>query len=692
VSASPAVQMGFFGPDDPAPYVTLDGTDFPLVPGSIVEGAPLNPFSPSNSDGNTVAVVSQRHASEVWDDLTGGLGFRDDEPGTHQYASGNLDVRVPSAWTVPPLAGGAGTGGAAALPYTAADVPVRATYVSDDTGLYCFIAYSDKNSTGTGRYRRIIGSAVATVGIPDTDVCRAEVVQWSSSWWTLTRNNVGRNVLWQSTGAPNALAFTNVYSANTNQRYGLVSFDDKLISYNATTNAFEQWDAVGLTWIAYVGGYVPLPGNELPQQLFVWSDKSGSKDALYTLTNKRLLVYDDEGQQWEPLYYFSDLFQGGNSRAEVNRRDNSLVVAVMPAIGGTLLAQPAGTMLLFTPGTVDNIPINKGYGFPAVADFGFGNNTTAPVTAFVAMLESSIHWLYAFCYAPSPYCGGVYAFNEFGGWTQVFDPAVINATHPLVGGGYGGNLLLTVSDDGKYWLTRIPDMQLDHPQGTYDSQAAGSGHDYFVRSGRIFNKQKNVKKLGSHVEVTFKQPIPLGQFSAGTVYLKWRYFNESGLSAWQTSALFTSGTQRMSVNLHDGFGSNGIQYYYMEWELHMYMPTATAVPPVAESLVLYYTYFQTNKYAYSMNIDLTTETWAEFYPDGTFHGKTREYLQTRLLALPDYMSYHTFTYSQLYFTETVGRADLSLARRESSDDASGVYSLTVRDLEMDAPSGIFFTG
>jgi hypothetical protein len=126
--------------------------------------------------------------------------------------------------------------------------------------------------------------------------------------------------------------------------------------------------------------------------------------------------------------------------------------------------------------------------------------------------------------------------------------------------------------------------------------------------------------------------------------------------------------------------------------LHMFVSTLSAVPPIMESVVLYYTYFQTNRYAYSFNIDLTAETWREYYPDGTFHGNSREYLQTQILAMADKLSYHTFNYSQLFFTESVSRADTLLARRESSDDASGVYSVTVRDLEPDGQSGVFYAG
>jgi hypothetical protein len=679
------VQMGFFGPDDPYPYITLDSNDYPLVPGSIVEGAPLNPFSPSNEDGNTVAVISQRHASEVWDDFTAGLGWRDDEPGSHKYAQGNLDTRVPASTSLPALAGNIASGSFAAGTQVWSNSPtVRGFYVATSPSDWCFIAAQHCTNSSNGVVRRITTAGMTTTAIPDTEIFRGEAF-YNGICYVLTETQGGDAHLWSGATPAATLTFTLVSTVVGVSMWGLVAFDDKLITYNFNTKTFQQYS--GGTWVTYVQGFV---GDDIVRQLFVWTDKSGSTDALYALSNRRIMVYDDQGQQWEDLYVYYDLFASDFPFAHVNRRDNSLVVA----FGGTITpSTPAGNILVFTPGTADNIQVNKGFAFPNSFDYVGGLAGLAPPVNYPMMLASGVHWMYMWCYSPMQAAyTGVYAYNEFGGWTQVYDPGVV-ASQFLLGGGYGAGRLLSIHGDGSFVITAMPDVAADHPAGTYDSQAKGATNTYYLRSGRVYNKQRNIKKLGSHLECTFKSPLPTGAIAGkGTAYVRWRYFNENGLSAWVQSPLFTAGAQRVSVNLSDGAGSNGISYYYMEWEVNMYMPTATNVPPVLESVVLYYTYFQSNKYAYSMNVDLTAETWAEYYPDDVFHGKTREYLQQTLLAAVDTPRYHSFTYAQLNFTESVTRADLSLARRESADDASGVYGLTVRDLEADTPAGIFVAG
>lgn len=696
---SASIQMGTFGGHEPStPYVVLDSVAYPLVPGSIVDAAPLNPFSPSNSDGNTVAVVSQRHASEVWDDLTAGAGYRDDEPGSHQYAIGNLDVRVPNAWVPPHKATEHGSGAAASCPWggsvPTSTWPVGAVCTTDSSG-WAFLAFQRGAGSNRQKLRRITAAGVSAAVVTDGFIIQ-DIVLWRQNWYILCQDLGSNTRVYQSSNTATTMTFAQVGINFPVLMQGLVVFDDKMISYDVTNKAFKQWNSGTLAWDAYVTDFSRrYVGSEEVRQLFVWSDKSGSTDALYCLTSQRLLIYDDQGQQWEDLYVFGDLFSASEARAHVNRRDNSLVVTMPVDLTlGTPLAPESGTFLVFTPGTVDNTPINKGFAYPNNAAYN-SLGTVAPVN-HPMHTASGIHWFYAWCYAPrglgAGVQGGVYAYNEFGGWTQIFDPCAVrnNTTASVIGGGYGSGKLLVILDDGSYYVQSEFDANVLPPVGLYDDQAGGSTHDYFVRSGRIFNKQKNVKKLGSHIEVTFKDPLPATGGGAGTVYLKWRYFNENGLSAFQTSSTFNAGAQRQSVNLNDGAGSNGIQYYYMEWELHVYMPTTGATPPVVDSVVLYYTYFQTNRYAYSFNIDLTAETWDEMYPDDVFMGKSRAYLQNALLAMLDQTHYHTFKYSQLFFTEQVDRADMSLSRRESSDDASGVYGLTVRDLEPDTATGTFF--
>jgi hypothetical protein len=689
-------QNMFLGTDD-RPYVTIDGLPFPLVPGSQVEVSPLNPFSPSNVDGNSTAVLSQRHATQVWDDFTGGLGYRDDEPDSHHYAYGNLDARVPGALTVPHKANELGSGAAAALPYTVTAVanyePVRADFVGDGSG-WAFLTWKWGWFGNSGLVRRVTSAGVATVGISDAEFVWGTAA-WLGNQYILTMTAGNQAKLYKSSGTSQTMAFALVGAATAGSHLGLVVFDDKLITYDAAAKNFKQWNSSTLVWDAYIGGYTDISGTgETIRQLFVWTDKSGSTDALYAMTEWRIMVYDEQGQQWETLYAFGDLFAPYEAMAHVNRRDNSLVVST-----STLVATPTatslvtGTILIFNPGSVDNIGINKGFGFPNNSAYN-SLGTVAPVN-LPATLASGIHWLYAWCYAPTGLGagiqGGVYAFNEFGGWTQVFDPCAVrvNTTASVIGGGYGSGKLLTILTDGSYYVQSEFDANLNPPFGTYDDATAGT-HTYYLQSGRVWNKQKNVLKLGSHFEVTFQDVIPANC----TVQLLYRWYDENGLTAFRGSGAFPTGKKRVSVNLTDGSGSNGIHYYYLEWQLQITLTAGATAPPVVQFIVLNYTYWQDAHFSYQFAVDLTRETWATWYPDGGMPNAVgtglyqREGLQQYIIqTLMNSRGYHTFSYvlTNSNFQEAVAKADILVSRRESADDESGVYLFTVRDLEADMP-------
>lgn len=688
---------------DSRPYVTIDGLPFPLVPGSQVEVSPLNPFSPSNADGNTTAVLSQRHATQVWDDFTGGVGYLDDDPDAHQYAYGNLDTRVPRAVVPPHKANGVASGAAAALPYSVAGPTSlrrpHVEYIGDDAGPG-FLTWRfgwDLVGAVTGVVRRVNGGVVSTVGIPDAEGVWG-VARWNGSWYVVTTTGAGNTNTYKSTGNSQTLAFTVVNTVAGGRSVGLVAYDNKLICFDPVANQFHQWSTATNSWVAYIDGFVPLTGSVNGDgllQLFVWTDKSGSTDALYMLTWQRLMVYDDAGQQWETLYTIGDLFASYEAQAHVSRRDNALLAAMTPAlVTGAPAVLSTGTILTFTPGTVDNIPLNKGFGYPANATYQASFGALAPVNHVVG-LSSGIHWVYAWCYAPTGLGaglqGGVFAYNEFGGWVQIFDPCAArnNTTASVIGGGYGGGYLLTILSDGSYYIQNEYDMNLLPPYGTYDDASAGN-HDYFIQSGRVWNRQRNVLKLGSHLEFTFQDPIPANN----TCYAEYRYYNENGLSAWQQSANFPTGKKRISVDLKAGGASGGINYYYMEWRFHSMMLAGATAPAVLQFVVLNYTYWQDNHNSYQFAIDLTRETWAEYYPDGGMPAPggglyQREGLQQYILqTLVSAKTYHTFTYNwtNSNFQEVVARADLLISRRESADDLSGVYLCTVRDLEPDTPA------
>lgn len=653
--------------DNEGPWVEIDGLPFPLTAGSLVEVAPLNPFSPSNVDGNSQAVVSQRHAVQIWDDLTGGIGFRDDDPASHQVADGTLDMRQPDQVALPPLFTGVGTGNVA--PATSGfnmggALPVQVEYAQNVAGAYAFFAYYF--SGVAGKLYRYNASTPTSIALPAGTNIIQGYAQYNGAWWFLTQNGTSGAVLLKSSSQdPSSCTFPANLTVGAGTYRGLVAYDNKLITYDVANNAFLQYNSVGPAWAAYITGFQPLPGSETVRQLFVWTDKSGGRDALYCLTTSRILVYDEDGQQWEELYNFATLWSGSAAIAHVNRRDNSLVVS---PYGSTDPERGHGNLLLFTPGTVDNIPINKMRGIPDVATGGLNLNKAN----FVGALASSIHWLYAASMAPTATYGGVWAFNEFGGWTPIFDAGLVGGSVCLLGMGYGGGKMFTLLENGNFYIFKLPDKNMNHPDGSYDNTQT-----YTVRSARVWNKQRNLLKLGSHFGVTFKEALP----ATSTATLSYRTFDGTTLSAWSSPNIITGGSPRYNeVSLNVGAWPLGVPYLYIEWQVSLADSSGTTTP-VLESVALYYTYWQQNHFSYQFVIDLSTQTWDQWGPEASFGGYTRAYLQQTLLTLIDNKGYHKFTYATGQFTEVVIRADLLLSRREQAEDGSGFYSLTVRDLE-----------
>lgn len=653
-----------------ATYVTIDGTDYPLVPGSEVLAVPLNPFSPASQAGNASRAVSQRHAVRVWDDFTAGIGHFDDNEEHGGYAYGTMETRTPGQTTVGPEGPSGGiVSGFTSMVY----FPLRVAYLVDSAGNYSFLVW-DRGTTPLGAMKAIRDTNIQSIALPATAQVY-DVAEYNGLWYILVATAANVYTLYSVTaisaiGGLTLLApWGGAFAGNLQW---LVGFDDKLISYNVGNNVFVQFN--GATWVSYINGFTHL-FDEQVLQLFVWTDKSGSKDALYALTTKRIIVYDDEGQQWETFYNFSRLWPARNGYCHVNARDNTLVYAPVHlpnstvATGGRL----NDSILAFSPGTVDNWAANKERGLPS--DIAFvpreGHLASTPI-----VLASNIHWLYAFTYAPSVGSvtgigSQVLARNDQGGWTPVFDAKTgnsPNAYSPIIGGGCGGGRLLVLTADGRYWDLEMPDELVNHPRGDYDT-----GRTYFLQSGRVYNNQRNVTKLLSHMEVKF-QSVPAG---TSDIRLKWQTWNGGTvLSGFTSSSNLNVGALLARVDFPPGTA-----YQYVEWQLTMNM-SGTTIPPVVESVALYYTYYQQSHFAYSFTIDLSAETWAKFHPDGTFHGKSRDYLQTLLLNTVDLQQYHSFGYNRHTMRESVAKVDLLLTRREEADNGGGIYPTTARDLEM----------
>lgn len=663
-------------PDKLGSYVTVDGIDYPLVPGSEVLGAPLNPFSPASQAGTSSRITSQRHAVRVWDDFTQGIGFKDDNEEHGGIAYGNLDLRIPDEATVPtdaqPLGTTSGFNSTAML-------PVRCVFMNNaDTGTYTFFCYANSNTGATIRTIKSTNRNTVTTTVATENV--QGVAQWQGNWYFLTSDTASSNMRLYKITAVNpitgVITFTLILTTLNTYR-GLVGYDNKLITYDDAGNQFVQLTSTP-TWVVYLGGLDKSPFNESALQLFVWTDKSGSRDALYTLTSARILVYDEEGQQWEPFFEFARLWPAVNGYCHVNQRDNTLLFVPLhlPNTSSATGGQVNDNILAFSPGTVDNWAVNKEKALPTEETFtaGVGHIASVPV-----VLASGSHWTFAFMYAPtvgatSGLGSTVMARNKEGGWTIVFDGNVVASAgsfsySPIIGGGYGGGRLLVITADGRWWDLSMPDNDIAHPRGSYEN---GNLHVYFARSGRIYNGQRNVTKLASHLEVKLKNAL------AGTeqVELQLNTWDGVNMSGFTTSGnLASAGALLVSYVL-----PNARPYKYAEWKL-LLKSMSPGSPPVVESVSLYYTYWQQNHFAYSFTIDLSAETWATEYPNNIFHGHSRSWLQQQLLTMIDGQTYHTFSYNRWDMRESVAKADILLSRREVADNGGGVYPCTARDLE-----------
>jgi hypothetical protein len=147
-------------------------------------------------------------------------------------------------------------------------------------------------------------------------------------------------------------------------------------------------------------------------------------------------------------------------------------------------------------------------------------------------------------------------------------------------------------------------------------------------------------------------------------------FNNAAVTSWPHKLL-----------LPDNVTQAGAPYRRLQWQITLTRGATPASSPALASVAWYYSYWQENHSAYQFAIDLSHETWAEFYPDGYFGPYSRGELQLALLSLNDVKTYHTLKLYSGEFEETIGAVDVLVAGREDADSGGGVYSCTARDLD-----------
>lgn len=639
-----------------SPTVQLDGVLFPVAEQSLLIRSPLNPFSPTTQAGNSARITDARLAVEVWDDFTGGLGQRDESgQGSTSYSEGNLDTRVPGAVALPPLQSLVTT-----TSFTAADQPVYVEYLRHAT-LPGLLLWSKK----TSKAQLWRNGALTT---RPAEFVRG-VASHSNAYFYLAFTGTDSKV-YKTTDA--GATFSSTTFAAQSLR-GMTVYDDQLFVYNETAAKF-QYSLDGVTWTDHSTS-MKLRVGEQVSELYKWMSPSGSRDAIFCVTNLRILGYEDESTDWHTYYDFEGVFQTTWPNVHMFRRDSNLYFS---PYDDASVANPDknGLVLMFNPQTSDEVGPTKRYGLPD----GYVDG--------IARMQGGVHWLYAWA-TGAP--GGCYCYNEFQGWSMLLDPRTVGAgTATMVGGGYFNSHLYSVTSDGRLYDAYIPDRRSLPP-------AAGNTYNtgtHYLRTSWTTHNQANRTKIGAKFEIDMRGADGLSGVPPGTT-VTFRYRTDS--NPWVSISLGTppgndlvglllmqsvqpsSQQWPATVYLPTNAEQLGAPYKRIQWEISWARGTGASQTPVLASVALYYTFWTEAHYSYQFNIDLSYETWSA-WPDQTLNGYTREQLVEILLSMVESKAYHTFLYANGATAEYVPAVDLLVSSREDADMGGGIYSVTVRDL------------
>lgn len=638
--------------DKGLPYVLIDDIPFRIVEGSFVQVSPLAPFSSSLQAGASSRISDSRLSVEVWDNFTGGLGLRDEtDQQVTSYAEGNLDTRV-AGYNLPP-------------PY-----PVAQLATTGYTASFVNVEHLDSSPPG-GTDAVLLWATGSTV----IKVLRSGsyTTRTAEQFWGFTRFN-GRywyigwdttNVHLYNTNDTGNTWTTTLTTASAAPYKWLTTLDNRLVTYDSQTK-LVKWSLDGVTFTTHS----TMPNNyaaETITALFTWFNPQRSRDTLWAITPMRILWFEEESGEWHTFYPYNGVGYADSPAVAVWRRDDNLYVAPTQATA----SDNYGFIQMFTGQVADDVSPNERLGLPAGAV-----NT-------VWRLQGGVHWLYAFVTGTN---GGVYALNEFQGWTMLFDPrqlgtGYLTGTGVVAGGGYdNGSLYVFVNVAGTYTIYKlaVPDRREAVPvasPGYLDRTA-------YLRSAWTSHNQLARWKQAAYFEVDFRKKDGLAGYTQTALTIE-MFYRTDRLATWTSLGTQTvNGTVATNFPLKFAVSSSLCNYRQLQWEVRI-TDTDTGVASAGyalASVALYYSYWQGNYYAYQFNIDLTPDGWYMEWPDMQFQQYDRDELIAALLGFNQNKTFHTFEYKVGAQNMSISRVDMLVAGREDSEVGGGIYSVTVRDL------------
>lgn len=631
------------------PYVEIDDVPFPLVENSFVQVSPLAPFSSALQAGSSSRISDSRLSVEVWDNFSGGLGLRDEvDLQVTSYAEGNLDTRTPG-YVLPPPAPVAMAGGAISG-FPGMTIGMEHMESTPPGGTDGWLIWAPNKSVNTIKTLR---SGVYTARTSEE---MAGFTAWNGAYyyagWDGANQHLYKTV---DTG----LNWTTPYTAALAAAWlGLTVLDNKLITYEQTTRLVRQ-SLDGVTFTTH-STMPAVYANETITGLFTWFNPQRTRDTLWAFTPYHILWYEEESGEWHSFYNYTGIAYADYPAYHVWRRDENLYAAPTQKD----LADNRGFIQMFTGQVADDVSPNERLGLPV----GFTKN--------VIRLQGGVHWLYAWISGTN---GGLYAFNEFQGWTMLFDPRMLATTHlggtgELVGGGYdNGRLWVVVNVGGTntpYELS-VPDRREALPR----TGTVYSGRSGYLRSAWTSHNQLAREKLAAYFEVDFRKSDGLAGLPSTDNFDVTLYYRANGIN-WlsQTKTVHPGDALPLVFEL-----SNVFNYRQLQWEVRIVDSATVAVDAgyALASVALYYSYWQGNHAAYQFNIDLSDERWRA---DRQLRNYDRDELIATLLGFNTDKRYRTFRYKVGAQEFTSTRVDLLVAGREDAELGGGVYSVTVRDL------------
>lgn len=605
-------------------FFLINGVHYPAMLGDDgeplpIRGAPDAAFPEPITIGDPSRATDQRTASLVLGDLTGGAGqFRypaqAGAASLNTYAYGDADTRWAHALVqrpnLAPMGGGltnafAGT----QIVYTGYTNAAMLAYTWYQ-GLYRYNpAVPAWNTTAVqaicSGLVRGMGAVYSCGDAAGTAVARSTD---GVTWATLATTGLPGGLIYGLGKHDNKLYTISLPAAgNTATVYYSTNF--------AGASASVTWTAGGSFYVESSSAAVP----EFPYQLFEWRDRYGRR-ALFCLTNRKILGYDDDANTWQEFEDLSPFAISTSSGVQpifayVWTRDDNLYLSV----GSDVIYR-------YTGQNIDVLGPNINGGIPA------GQQT------MLATLCGNSRYLFAAGpggVVDTASHGGTWAMNAQEGWHRLY-------THPantrdVFGCGYGNGKLWTAIGNGGTGANmveqKVPDVSDNPLNATSGARDYDATNTTTLVMALFAGNAPNIPIQPLSVEVICKKmnARDLGLLAGCTVPVFYRT-NSSG--GWVSLGTLTSASAipaRLQIN-------GGLGVLCNDFEVRLDLTTnSTSQTPVITDVIVHFLPQPMVRAQYTCQLDTRNDN-PVFRQDAvglpsTYYGKTAAELRGLLYAV-----------------------------------------------------------